>query len=172
MPASAVAICRGLSEGRASPPPGPYHLIVTSESQPNGAWDLPQDLTPREGELLRQAGDRVFALSRKLADANKLIEMLKVQMGHTDELLAETRRARDILSDQVASLLRERDRDYEERAELRKLLASMQFFITSVVNTQARFALLETRTSPQRGASGVPAPGTPRSLDAAPSRPS
>jgi uncharacterized coiled-coil protein SlyX len=73
--------------------------------------------------MLHQAGDRVFTLARRLATAEREQARLGKEIDHLNELLVETRTSRDVLSAQVQSLLVERERDYEERAELRRLLS-------------------------------------------------
>jgi uncharacterized coiled-coil DUF342 family protein len=120
------------------------------------AAELPRDLTARESELLERAGQRVFTLSRKVAEANREIDRLNLKATHLAELLDDARRMRDVLADQVLSLQRERDRDYEERAELRRLLASMQQMMSSAVAAQARLSLIESRFFPQRGSGSTP----------------
>lgn len=82
-------------------------------------------LTARESELLRKAGERVFALSRRLADKENEAEQLKAETRSLRDLLAESREVRAVLSAQVSSMQTELDREYEERAELRRLLASL-----------------------------------------------
>jgi len=85
----------------------------------------PPSLTERESQLLRQAGERVFALARKVSAAERREQDMKRELEQTRELLAETRNTRDVLSAQVQSLLRERERDFEERSELRQLLGAI-----------------------------------------------
>lgn len=82
-------------------------------------------LTARESELLRKAGERVFALSRRLATSENEAEQLKAETRSLRDLLAESREVRAVLSAQVASMQTELDREYEERSELRRLLASL-----------------------------------------------
>jgi hypothetical protein len=83
------------------------------------------ELTPRESAMLHQAGDRVFTLARRLAGLERDHAQLRLELQHLTDLLGETRSTRDVLSRQVESLQLERERDYEERAELRKLLVAM-----------------------------------------------
>ena len=112
-------------------------------------------LTERESELLRRSGERIFALSRKVAAAEREIERLRSELGQAEVLVDEVRRTRDVLAAQVESLLNERDREYEERAELRRLLASLQAQLQAMlgrflaVEAQAGPALIG-RPSPQR----------------------
>ena len=108
----------------------------------------PGPLTPRESDLLQQAGERVFVLARRLAAAERQEQEAKRSLDHLQELLQETRSTRDILAAQVQSLLRERERDYEERSELRQLLGA----ITA-----------QLQTAMTRGAA-VPAEGERRAL--------
>ena len=75
----------------------------------------------RESELLRQSGERIYALSRKAAAAEREIERLRTELQQAQMLMDEIRRTRDVLSAQVQSLLSDRDREYEERSELRRL---------------------------------------------------
>lgn len=82
-------------------------------------------LTERESEILRKAGERVFALSRRLADKEKESDQHRAESTSLRELLAESREVRKVLTDQITSLQRELDREYEERSELRRLLASL-----------------------------------------------
>ena len=82
-------------------------------------------LTDRESEILRKAGERVFSLSKRLADQEKESDHLRTETQSLRELLAESREVRKVLSDQINSLHRELDREYEERSELRRLLASL-----------------------------------------------
>ncbi len=82
-------------------------------------------LTPREAELLRKAGERVFALSRRLAAKESEADQLRSETGNLRDLLAESREVREVLSAQVRSMQTELDREYEERSELRRLLASL-----------------------------------------------
>lgn len=82
-------------------------------------------LTERESEILRRAGERVFSLSRRLADKEKEADHLRSESQSLKDLLAESREVRKVLTDQISSLHRELDREYEERSELRRLLASL-----------------------------------------------
>jgi chromosome segregation ATPase len=82
-------------------------------------------LTPRESELLRKAGERVYSLSRRLAEKERERDRLEAETRTLRELLAESREVRTVLSAQVESLQKESDRDYQERSELRRLLASL-----------------------------------------------
>ncbi len=115
-------------------------------------------LTQRESDLLRKAGERVFALSRKLAESERQVARHRQEAEHLRELLAETRMSRDTLSAQVSSLQRELEREYEERAELRRLLSSLQLQMQAMLpmivagGTTERPALTIGRTAGQRGA--------------------
>lgn len=82
-------------------------------------------LSERESEILKKAGERVFALSRRLADKELESEKLRAESHSLRELLAESREVRQVLTDQITSLHVELDREYEERSELRRLLASL-----------------------------------------------
>jgi hypothetical protein len=116
-------------------------------------------LNERESELLRRSGERIFALSRKVAAAEREIERLRTELHQSQLLADEVRRTRDVLSAQVTALLNERDRDYMERAELRRLLASlqsqMQTILANVVTgssvDSANAPRLIGRALPQRG---------------------
>jgi chromosome segregation ATPase len=111
-------------------------------------------LSERESELVRRAGERVFTLSRKLAAAEKEIERLRSELRQAHVLVDEVRTSRDVLSSQVASLLGERDREYQERAELRRLMASlqsqMQEMLSGFIASQAAPRGLLGRAAPQR----------------------
>lgn len=114
--------------------------------------DLKQSLgalTPRESDLLNQAGDRIFNLSRKLADRERELERTKLENTHLKELLEETRMMRGILSDQVQALQRDLDREYEERAELRRLLASLQLQLQALLPAVVRSEELRPAAPPQ-----------------------
>ena len=103
--------------------------------------DLKQSLgalTPRESELLNQAGDRIFNLSRKLADRERELERSRLETTHLREMLDETRAMRDTLSAQVQSLQRDLEREYDERSELRRLLASLQMQLQSLLPSVVR----------------------------------
>ena len=92
-------------------------------------------LTPRESDLLRQAGERIFALSRSLAAAEKESSRSSQDLSKALEVLEETRSTRDILSAQVASQLRQIEREFDERAELRRLLASLQVQMQALLSS-------------------------------------
>ncbi|HXU23971.1 MAG TPA: hypothetical protein VN697_08080 [Tepidiformaceae bacterium] len=102
---------------------------------------LPDSLTERESQLLRQAGERVFALARKVSAAERREGEVKRELERTLELLTETRNTRDVLSAQVQSLLRERERDFEERSELRQLLGAITGQLQAAMNRPASSAL-------------------------------
>ena len=106
-------------------------------------------LTARESELLRKAGERVFALSRRLASKESEADKLQAETKSLRDLLAESREIRQVLAAQVASMQQELDREYEERSELRRLLASLHLqmqellpLITRPAEAAARPALL------------------------------
>ena len=105
------------------------------------ALQTPASLTERESQLLRQAGERVFALARKVSAAERREAELKRDLDRTLDLLAETRNTRDVLSSQVQSLLRERERDFEERSELRQLLGAITGQLQAAMNRPASSAL-------------------------------
>ena len=112
-------------------------------------------LTPRESDLLKRSGERIFTLSRKVAAAEREIERLKTEVLQSQLLIEEIRRSRDVLSAQVTSLLVERDRDYQERSELRRLLASLQNQMQTILGSLLTAEPLERRAllgrpSPQR----------------------
>ena len=128
--------------------------VLQSEAAPqqNGFASL----TAREAELLRKAGDRIFALSRGLADADKAVQRLELELRHTREMLAETRASRDVLSSQVTSLQREVEREFVERSELRRLLSNFQMQVQTMLTPTAsedhRPRLGQGREAPQRAA--------------------
>ncbi|MGE3077113.1 MAG: hypothetical protein AB7N24_20485 [Dehalococcoidia bacterium] len=82
-------------------------------------------LTARESELLRKAGERVFALSKRLAEKQREADQLSSEAQSLRDLLAESKEVRRVLSAQVESMQTELDREYAERSELRRLLASL-----------------------------------------------
>ena len=90
-------------------------------------------LTARETELLKRAGERVFALSRRLAERDREVEKLRAEVDSLRELLAENRNIREILSAQIMSLQTEHEREYEERAELRRLVAALHLQLQEVI---------------------------------------
>lgn len=115
-------------------------------------------LTQRESDLLRKAGERVFVLSRKLAESERQVAHLREASDHLRELLAETRLSRDTLAAQVSSLQRELEREYDERSELRRLLSSLQMQIQAMLplivagGASERPTLAIGRTAGQRSA--------------------
>ena len=116
-------------------------------------------LTPRESELLRKAGERVFALSRRLAAKETEAEQLRFEARSLRDLLAESREVRQVLSAQVASMQTELDREYEERSELRRLLASLHMQMQEllpVVTGLSRLTLAtpEEAVQPERSPTG------------------
>jgi len=90
-------------------------------------------LTARETELLKRAGERVFALSRRLAERDREVERLRAEVDSLRELLAENRNIREILSAQITSLQTEHEREYEERSELRRLVAALHLQLQEVI---------------------------------------
>jgi predicted RNase H-like nuclease (RuvC/YqgF family) len=113
-------------------------------------------LTERESELLRQASERIHVLSQRAAEAERESERYRMALQQAEAVLAETRRTRDVLSAQVESLMREADREYEERAELRRLLASAQMQLQSLLASMmavpsSNGGPLLGRFAPQRG---------------------
>ncbi len=90
-------------------------------------------LTARESELLKRAGERVFALSRRLAERDREVEKLRAEVDSLRELLAENRNIREILSAQITSLQTEHEREYEERSELRRLVAALHLQLQEVI---------------------------------------
>jgi len=90
-------------------------------------------LTPRESELLKKAGERVFALSRRLAERERDAERLTAESATLRELLSESKVIREILSSQVTSLQADLEREHEERAELRRLLASLHLQVQEML---------------------------------------
>ncbi len=117
-------------------------------------------LTQRESDLLRQAGERIFALSRSLVAAEKEASKSSQDLLRALEVLKETRATRDILASQVASQLKQIEREFDERAELRRLLASlqmqMQALLTSVIADRG------TQAPSHRANSGSPVPPSNR----------
>lgn len=98
----------------------------TSLSSNGGAPDSPlNQLTAREAELLKKAGERVYALSRRVAERDREVQELKSESQGLRDLLAESREVRKVLISQVESLQTQLDREYGERSELRRLLASL-----------------------------------------------
>lgn len=157
------------------------------EGATNGSLDgaFAERLSERESALLRQAGDRVFSLSRRLADADREANRLAATNDALRELLDETRRSRDILSAQVSSLQVERDREYEERAELRRLLASLHLQLqellpamTSAIRAQSQLAFESPRLAPpapplqaEQAPEPAPPPAVSRTPDSSPAEP-
>lgn len=117
-------------------------------------------LTARESELLRKAGERVFALSRRLANKENEAEQLKAETRSLRDLLAESREVRAVLSAQVTSMQTELDREYEERAELRRLLASLHLQMQELLPVVTGLS----RLTPQLVESSQPPP-TPKAPD-------
>lgn len=112
-------------------------------------------LTPRESELLKRAGERVFGLSRRLADRDREVSRLGSEVQSLRDLLAENREIRDILSAQITSLQLEKEREYEERAELRQIVAGLHAQLQEVIPLLTRqhsqpepVAIIEPREQP------------------------
>ena len=78
------------------------------------------------------------------------------------ELLTETRSSRDALSAHVESLQRHLEREYDERAELRRLLAGLQMQVQAMLPGNGQTApggpQFIGRQAGQRSASDRPAP--------------
>ena len=109
-----------------------------------------EQLSPRESELLKKAGERIFALSRRVSAAERETERLTAENTALRELVAEVRNMRDVLSSQVSSLLREKDREYEERSELRRLLASLHMQMQEVLPLVTTLVAAQQPPSPVR----------------------
>lgn len=107
-------------------------------TEPVSQTDALNNLTARESELLHRAGERVFALSRRLAERDKEVERLTSDMKSLRELLAENRNIREILSAQITSLQAEHEREYEERSELRRLVAGLHLQLQEVIPMMMR----------------------------------
>ncbi len=116
-------------------------------------------LSERESEILRKAGERVFALSKRLADKESESSSLRAETQNLRELLAESREVRKVLTDQISSLHRELDREYEERSELRRLLASLHLQMQELlpVVTGLSQAQQATLVNPVLGVAEAPA---------------
>jgi chromosome segregation ATPase len=116
-------------------------------------------LSARESELLKTAGERVFDLSRRLAEKDKETERLKSDLAGLRELLAETRSSRDILANQVLSLQRELEREFEERSELRRLLSSLHLQLQTMMSPAGTLSP-QSRLAPQHSSAqkALPAP--------------
>jgi hypothetical protein len=115
-------------------------------------------LNDREAQLLQLSGDRIYSLSRRLATADREAQILRAELDTTREMLTEARHMRDILASQVEALLKERDRDYEERAQLRELLLASQAQLHQLLpHALGGFTALARspigRVLPQRGSS-------------------
>lgn len=137
-------------------------------AKPDTLKDVPPGLTEREARLLKEAGDHVSSLAQRLAAARRDVDASQQELRLLQEVLAETRRTRDVLSAQVQSLQEQRDRDYDERAELRRLLAavSTQFQAIFENGYSAHRAELG-RAAPQHTTGAGPQPA-PRTLAAPP----
>ncbi len=119
-------------------------------------------LTARESELLKRAGERVFALSRRLAERDREVERLTSEVASLRELLAEHRTMREILSAQVASLQTEHEREYEERAELRRLVAGLHLQLQEVIPLLVKQQAVPGPVSLPAGRREAPARERPR----------
>lgn len=117
-------------------------------------------LTPRESELLRKAGERVFSLSRRLAEKEREADRLRAETQSLRDLLAESREVRDVLAAQVTSLQTEIEREYEERSELRRLLASLHVQMQELLPVVTGLSRLNqaAAAAPVQDASPAPAP--------------
>jgi hypothetical protein len=116
------------------------------------------NLTERESEILRKAGERVFALSKRLADQERESSRLTSEAQTARELLAESREVRRVLSNQVQSLQTALDREYEERSELRRLLASLHIQMQELLPLVTGLARAGDLALPPRSDSVVPSP--------------
>lgn len=119
---------------------------MATGSSSNGALGR---LTDRESEILRKAGERVFALSKRLAEREREANELRSEVVGARELLAESREVRQVLTDQIQSLQTSLDREYEERAELRRLLASLHMQMQELLPIVSGLARIETPALPQ-----------------------
>lgn len=106
-------------------------------------------LTERESDILRKAGERVFALSKRLADQERQSDQFRTESQSLRELLAESREVRKVLTDQISSLHRELDREYEERSELRRLLASLHVQMQELLPVVTGLSRLPQLTEPE-----------------------
>ena len=119
--------------------------------------DTTQGARGHEAQMLRLSSDRIYSLSRRLAAAEQELHGLRAEARQMRERLEETRRMRDLLASQVESLLRERERDYDERAELRRLLVSAHSQMREILprafaaGDGRSFASPIARILPQRG---------------------
>jgi hypothetical protein len=121
-------------------------------------------LSEREAEILRRSGERVFELSRRLADAERSLAEARQRTAQLEELLNETRRSRDTLLAHTESLQRLLEREYDERAELRRLLAGLQMQMQSMLNGHVAApppGLMLARAAGQKAVSSRPAPPPP-----------
>ncbi len=136
-------------------------VSTTGEEEPGtmNDEDAAEGVRGQEAQLLRLSTDRIYSLSRRLATADQELHGLRAEVTQMRETLEETRRMRDLLASQVESLLRERERDYEERAELRRLLASAHSQLREIlprafaVADGGSFVSPIARVLPQRGSS-------------------
>jgi hypothetical protein len=115
-------------------------------------------LTERESDILRKAGERVFALSKRLADQERESDRYQTEAQSLRELLAESREVRKVLSDQISSLYRELDREYEERSELRRLLASLHVQMQELLPVVTGLSRSQQLGAPERPQPQVVAP--------------
>ena len=104
----------------------------TQTAEP-GLEDSFGKLTERESEILRKAGERIFELSGRLAESERQLAQMRQESAQLRELLTETRSSRDVLGAHVESLQRHLDREYDERAELRRLLAGLQMQLQAML---------------------------------------
>lgn len=82
-------------------------------------------LTAREAELLREAGERVFALSRDLAEGARERARLEAELAAARARRDEAVAAGEAAQRNVAAIEAEAARGLEERAELRQLITSL-----------------------------------------------
>jgi hypothetical protein len=127
----------------------------------NGELNLGQ-LSEREAEILRRSGERVFELSRRLADAERSLAGAQQRTAQLEELLAETRKSRDTLLTHAESLQRLLEREYDERAELRRLLAGLQMQMQSMLNGHVAAVSPGLMLARAAGQKAVPAPAPPQ----------
>ena len=114
-------------------------MIETSRAvHPQADLTLLQALTPRESQMLRDAGERVLSLSRRLSEAERSIATLERDLAHARDLLLEARDMRDCFRAQVARLQHEADRERAERVELGRLLVGLQAQLQSLLTLDPR----------------------------------
>ena len=95
-------------------------------------------LTAREADLLREAGDRVFTLSRDLAEAARATDQLRADLASALNGRAESAAARDAQELRAESLQAQLGRAIEERDELRQLIKSLDHRLNQALAIAAR----------------------------------